>query len=306
MTTTGTTTTASTSSTSTIPSIAPDARRFSEAFRRRGAEIAAVPADELASVNLDVPSAVTAAMGVLPNVRAMRPQIAELPSFSIAQFDAGRLMLIADAPGSSRLQYAGAGTWFDPPPADREEMRTAARRVGTLLAEEHGFAGTFTIDGILGADGWLPNELNPRYGAGMGYANVLHPELAFSLVHQMLIEGDAPDVRAADVEALLLPGADETRWGGGWSMIPTRFDETETVRVRFEGEALRVARPDEVSDGELLSGPNAVGGYVRLNLEPDRVPKGPSIAPRVVAALALADELWDAGIGPLEPATPVR
>jgi hypothetical protein len=209
-------------------------------------------------------------------------------------------------PGASRLQYAGAGTWFDPPAADREQMRAAVRRLGALLQTDHGFAGTFTVDGIVGADGWVPTELNPRYGAGMGYASALYPDLAFGLLHQMVVEGDAPDVRATDIEALLLPAADDTRWGGGWSMIPTTFTETESVPVCFEGDRLRVTQPGEVSDGELMRGPNAVGGFVRLSLDPDRTPKGPSVAPRVVAALALADELWGAGIGPLEPARNVR
>ena len=135
---------------------------------------------------------------------------------------------------------------------------------------------------------------------------MLYPDLPFMVVHQMLVEGDAPQVRAADVEALLIPAADETRWGGGWTMIPTVFTETETVPVRFVDERLEVARPDQPEDGQLMRGPNAVGGFVRLTLDPERTPKGPSIAPRFIAATALADELWDAGIGPLEPARDVR
>jgi hypothetical protein len=49
-----------------------------------------------------------------------------------------------------------------------------------------------------------------------------------------------------------------------------------------------------------------VGGFVRLTLDPDRVPVGPSVAPLAVAAFALADERFAAGIGPLEPARAVR
>ena len=208
-------------------------------------------------------------------------------------------------PGAGQLLYAGAASYFDPPPSEREVMRDAARSVGRLLADEHDFAGAFTIDGIVGADGWLPTELNPRYGGGLQYPRELYPDLPFMVVHQMLVQGDAPDVRAADIEALLIPAADETRWGGGWSMIPATFTETETVPVRFVGDRLEVAPPDEPEDGQLMRGPNAVGGFVRLVLDPARTPKGPSIAPRVIAAMALADELWDAGVGPLEPARAV-
>jgi hypothetical protein len=209
-------------------------------------------------------------------------------------------------PGASQLLYAGAASYFDPPAADREVMREAARQVGRLLADEHDFAGAFTIDGILSADGWLPTELNPRYGGGLQYPHALYPDLPFMVVHQMLVQGDAPDVRAAEIEALLIPAADETRWGGGWSMIPAVFTETETLPVRFVDGCLQVAGPDDPADGQLMRGPNAVGGFVRLVLDPERTPKGPSIAPRFIAAMALADEIWDTGVGPLESARPVR
>jgi hypothetical protein len=210
------------------------------------------------------------------------------------------------SPGATQLRYAGAATYFDPPAEDREVMRDAARRVGRLLAEEHGYGGAFTVDGIVGAEGWLPTELNPRFGGGLGYPHAVLPKVPFLLLHQMLAEGDAPDASAAEIEALVLPAADATRWGGGWSMLPVDWSETESVSVRFEDGRAVVAADDEERDGELLRGPNAVGGYVRIDLEPERTPKGPSVAPRVAAALALADELWDAGLGPLEPARPVR
>jgi hypothetical protein len=39
-------------------------------------------------------------------------------------------MVTLRRPGSSRLRYAGAATFWDPPAADREVMRDLARRVG--------------------------------------------------------------------------------------------------------------------------------------------------------------------------------
>jgi hypothetical protein len=55
-----------------------------------------------------------------------------------------------------------------------------------------------------------------------------------------------------------------------------------------------------------MRGPSVVGGFVRVNFEPDRVPVGPSIAPRVVDAFAYADEAFSAGIGPLTPPIEMR
>jgi hypothetical protein len=42
-------------------------------------------------------------------------------------------MVTLRRPGSTRLHYAGAATFWDPPDEDREVMRDLARRVGAGL-----------------------------------------------------------------------------------------------------------------------------------------------------------------------------
>ena len=191
-------------------------------------------------------------------------------------------------PRGARFQYAGAATYFDPPAVDRAEMRRAAHRVGRHLSSHHDLRGAFTVDGILGADGWLPTEVNPRFGGGLGYTNVLYPDLPFDLIHHLVVAGDGAEITAADVEALLLPAADDTRWGGGWATVAVPFDRTQTEPVLFDGDLCRSVARGEVADGELVRGPGAEGGFVRLTLYPHRTPSGPSVAPRVAAALALS------------------
>ena len=56
----------------------------------------------------------------------------------------------------------------------------------------------------------------------------------------------------------------------------------------------------------LVWGPAPTGGYLRAVPSPDHTPRGPSIAPRVVAAIAWADARWELGIGALEPAPDLR
>ena len=46
----------------------------------------------------------------------------------------------------SQFLYAGAATYWDPSDADREYMRTVARRVGEAFRTQVG-PGTFTVDG---------------------------------------------------------------------------------------------------------------------------------------------------------------
>ena len=85
-------------------------------------------------------------------------------------------------PGRTRFFYAGCASFYDPPDAVRASMRTAARRVGDYLREAVGYRGAFTIDGVVGEDGFLPTELNPRSGAGLHTMLRALPDIPFQLL----------------------------------------------------------------------------------------------------------------------------
>ena len=211
-----------------------------------------------------------------------------------------------DGSGSGRLRYAGAATFWDPPDADREVMRDLARRVGEELRRRVGYRGAFTVDGVLAAEGFLPTELNTRLGAGLAVMTRDLPELPVGLLDRALIEGEALAYGAGELERQVLAAADGARAGGAWTVTDVATDATRELPVVFEGGACRPAGQDGPVDGALSFGPSGVGGFVRLALDPDRVPVGRSVAPLAVAAFALADERFDSGIGPLEPARAVR
>ena len=65
-----------------------------------------------------------------------------------------------------RFVYGGQGTYWDPPGADREQMRDLVRRIGELLRERVGYRGGLGIDGVLTNEGFRPTELNPRFSGG--------------------------------------------------------------------------------------------------------------------------------------------
>jgi hypothetical protein len=208
--------------------------------------------------------------------------------------------------GSNRLLYAGAATFWDPPAADREVMRDLARRVGAGLRERVGYRGAFTVDGVLAAEGFLPTELNPRFGAGLATMTRDLPDLPVSLLDRALVEGEPLAFAAGDLERQVLAVADRVRSGGAWTVTKEPADATRELAVAFEGGACRPAPAGRTPDGVLSFGPSGVGGFVRLALGPDRVPAGPPVAPLAVAAFALADERFGTGIGRLEPARAVR
>jgi hypothetical protein len=65
-----------------------DEKLVGEAYERVKADLAALKPEDLLQVNLDIPTAVTAILGVLPEVTVLRERMTkELPSFDLATFD---------------------------------------------------------------------------------------------------------------------------------------------------------------------------------------------------------------------------
>jgi hypothetical protein len=204
------------------------------------------------------------------------------------------------------LAYAGAGTFWDPPAADREVMRGAVRRVGAYLRATVGYQGSFTLDGMMTADGFRPTEINPRYGAALGIMAGGVPDLPTYLLHLALAEGEPFEWHPEALEALLLDSGDAHRRGQGHQMFTRKIHETETLDVVNDHTGWRVAAQGEPAHARLLLGPGPMGGFVRALLEPAHTPVGPSAAPRLAEVLAFADRHWQLGLGPLEPARSVR
>ncbi|MEQ1504233.1 MAG: alpha/beta fold hydrolase, partial [Myxococcota bacterium] len=133
------------------------------------------------------------------------------------------LVTLRRAGSRTGFLYARAGTFWDPPPAGREAMRTAARRVGEHLRATLAYRGAFTLDGVMTADGFLPTELNPRVGAALG---MMVPAFPFSFLHDALVEGIDGEWDPVALEAELLATADAARSGSLGFVTDRPFPET--------------------------------------------------------------------------------
>jgi hypothetical protein len=208
---------------------------------------------------------------------------------------------------ADQFVYGGMSTHWDPPDADRQAMRSAARSVAERLAVQADYLGGFSVDGVLTVAGFLPTELNPRFSGGLGAIAKGLPDFPLQLVLAALVSGYDTGLTAAQFEAMLVESADARRWGGGGlslaSVHPTETDERAIV---VSDNDVRLAREDEPSHGALMLGPSAVGAYLRFEPHADRVLPGRSIAPMVASAFAVADQIWKTGIGRLQPARDVR
>jgi hypothetical protein len=211
------------------------------------------------------------------------------------------------APTESGLKFAGANTFFDPAPADRETMRAAIRSVGRVLRERVDYRGAFTIDGICGPDGWVPTECNPRPGGALGYTVQALPDIPWNLAQHVLAAGGLTDLNTEELEALVIDAADAQRWGGAWTFTTAAEPHAETTDVGIVGDerGYRRARDGEPRDATLILGPSPAGAFVRFQPDPERTPTGPSLARRAVAAFAFADREFGTRLGTLSPASAV-
>jgi hypothetical protein len=215
-------------------------------------------------------------------------------------------------PARARFVVAGLGTLWDPPGQVRREMRAAARRVGELLSERYAYRGGFGVDGVATADGFRPTELNPRFSAGLSRLSRAAPDLQLELLQLNLQAGRSAAIPARGYEEIALEMLDEQRFvdangvatAGQPTSGPARSDSTECLPVVVDGDAIRACRDGEQQAGEILAGPSTMGRFVRLTVIPEVV-TGARCAELSRQVLALADERWGLGFGPLEIAPDV-
>jgi hypothetical protein len=201
-------------------------------------------------------------------------------------------------PESGRFAYAGMGTTWDPPAAERDHMRQLARRVGQHLATRHGYRGAFGLDGVMTADGFRVTELNSRLSGGMTRLARATPQAQLELVQINALLGRHIGMSAAAYEELVLELAEETRFIDALG-ISTRVTSSETVEVPVTVGDKRLEVADSGDDvvGTVTCGPSPMGSYIRMTAVPGVVGVGDRVAPLSVLLYEFADRHWGAGFG---------
>ncbi len=204
--------------------------------------------------------------------------------------------------GTRQLVYGGLSTFWDPPAADRDEMRALARRVGDHLQAEYSYRGAFGIDGVLTADGFRPTELNTRMSGGLVTLANVDREL-FSLVQDHLVAGIDTGLAVADLESLVRV-LDEERTGravglGDGVTVPG----PDEYPVRYDGTTLE--RSEEETGNVLVVGNTPAGFFAKIHPCASLRP-GDRLAPLNAALIDFLDREYDAGLGPVVAAPDVR
>jgi hypothetical protein len=164
--------------------------------------------------------------------------------------------------GARTFTYGGLSTFWDPPEADRKEMRGAVHRVGEHLRATYGYRGAFGIDGVLTADGFRPTELNARGSAGFTQVVQVDRKL-FSLLQDALVLGEDPGVRVADVEALLTL-IDAERSGRPVALANGAVVGDVTEALTWDGATFEIAPPGRESDNVLVMADTPSGLFAKV------------------------------------------
>lgn len=206
-----------------------------------------------------------------------------------------------------RLVYGGLSSWWDPDPADREEMRDVARRVGEHLRTAYGYRGAFGVDGVLSAEGFRPTELNTRMAAGMTTVGSIDLRL-LSLLQLNLMAGTDTGLTVAEVESVL-PLLDEHREGHPLAVADGagvgRPDSYPVSFVHDADGAVRLERADAPTGDELVLADTPTGFFAKVDPCASLRP-GDRLAPLNVALMAHLDREHDAGFGDLTAARDAR
>jgi hypothetical protein len=198
--------------------------------------------------------------------------------------------------------YGGLGTTWDPPSADREEMRAIARRVGAHLQAAHGYRGAFGIDGVLTADGFRPTELNTRMSAGATAVSEVDRRF-FTLLQANLVAGVDTGLTAADVEGLV-PLMDETRTGKTVAVGEgTKVGGADSYPVAWDGTSFEKSSQDT---GSTLAVADTPTGFFATVDPCVALTPGERLARVNMALLAFMDREYGARFGTLEAAPDLR
>jgi len=143
----------------------PTQHRYREAYQRAAPIAQALRADDLATINIDVPTAVTTAIGALPQIMAFRDKAAALDGFDVSAFD--QLETYTMATGVAHTLYMGASAG----PAQLVQLNEQAMQLrNTLYADAVALATRGLISG----------DRIGEFKANIGYKNLAFDLMALS------------------------------------------------------------------------------------------------------------------------------
>jgi hypothetical protein len=143
----------------------PSFHRYREAYERAAPAAQALKAEDLITINIDVPSAVTTAVGALPQIMPFREKAAALPGFDVSAFD--QLETYTFATGVAHTLYMGASAG----PAELVKLNEQAMDLRNIL---------YADAVALATRGLISGDRIGEFKANIGYKNLAFDLMALS------------------------------------------------------------------------------------------------------------------------------
>jgi hypothetical protein len=242
-------------------------------------------------------------------------------------------MLVYREPSAPKLIYGRSANFWEPPGEITGAMTAAAEAVGRELQQRVDFRGVFTLDGVAGSsiegcDGFVPTEVNMRYGAALPTVLPTIDGAAISLYFTNLAEvagelrGHEHDIDPGDLQCwvrdrlsergesrimmFVANGPDHDQptakvWAAepldpGWGVTAEVDLRVESVTKDVEVTAADGSVPVATAEW----GPAGERGVVFVELDADAVPTGPIVGPQALCILRSLDNHWNLGLPTLE------
>ena len=208
-------------------------------------------------------------------------------------------MVVFRVPAEQRFAYGAASTFWLPSDDAARQMREVALKAGRHLFSEVGFRGCFTVDGVLTTNGFLPTELNPRYGAALANLRAGVEGLPLYYLHLAMVEGLDLDYRINELEELIVTTSLSNPRGRSFQLIPHQVTPRDAyLRCDSNGSHF----DPEQYHFHVQLGPAASGAVLMLHANPKTIEMGPTLAPRVAQAFAFLKREWKLPIPDLQSA----
>jgi hypothetical protein len=171
------------------------------------------------------------------------------------------------------------------------QMRSIARQAGEQLGREVAFRGTFTVDGVVTANGFWPTELNPRFGAGI-MTIARGAGIPMVLVNDLIVAGHDIGRTAAELEAHVVEHGDARRGGGTWMRsLDHDLEVISRPVTRSQDGSWSWAGPDDEIAGRVTAG----AGFIRCLYDQMTTPIGLSTGARAAAFWEFIDRECNTG-----------
>ena len=272
------------------------ASRFPQSYARMTSAMRALPADQLSQINIEIPGAVTAMLGAMPEIMALRSRIVdEMPKFPIQTLDE-----LED----STLAMGYADTMFAMSTRKSEPVSELAERAARMCAIFRADAETLALRGLI--DGAPLEQLR----GGPGHRNIAFDLFALAYLLRTgwpAIQGKTAltleELNQAEQLADRLTTALGTR-----QQAPTPETPSADMRMRAFNlfmrnykevfRAVRFLQPDDYED--ILPSVHTPRGPAKKRAEaerPDPANTGLQPALHVVAGTSAATEAAPAEVG---------